>query len=116
MHGQLRQNLAIDLNRALVEPIDHPAVVQPMQACRRIDAGDPQRAEGALALPTVTVGILSSLDDRLFGDTIDPAAGAIVALGLVENLLVRRCACTPRLTRAIDESSANQRGLTDTHR
>jgi hypothetical protein len=53
---------------------------------------DPQRAELALALTTVAVGVLAGLDDGLLGDAIDLAAGTVIALGLFQDLLVA-CAC-----------------------
>ena len=49
---------------------------------------DPQRAELALVLPPVAVGVLAGLDDRLLGGAIDLAPGVVIALGLAKNLLV----------------------------
>ena len=59
-----------------------------MQARRRIDARDPQRAELALLRATVAVGVLAGLDDRLLGGAEDLAPGVVVALRLGENFLV----------------------------
>src|SRR5699024_2763564 len=58
-----------------------------------IDAGDPQTAEIALARTPVAIGILTRLEHRLPGDPVAAAAGAVVALGLLQNLLVACLGC-----------------------
>jgi hypothetical protein len=57
---------------------------------RGVDAGDPEAAELALALTTVTVGVLTGLHHRLLGDAIDVLAATAVTLGQGENFLVTR--------------------------
>ena len=88
MHGQVCQYAAIQANLGLAQPGDQAAVGQAIGARGRVDTRDPQRAELALLLPTVTVRVLASLDDGLLGNVLDATAGAVVTLGAVENLLV----------------------------
>src|SRR5262249_3065044 len=57
-------------------------------AHRGVDARDPQRAELALLLPAVAVGVLPRLHHRFLGDTVDVLAPAAETLRLAENLLV----------------------------
>ncbi len=54
---------------------------------RRIDAGDPQRAELPLALFAVAVGVLQGLLDLDLGGPVQAGFAAPVALGELENLL-----------------------------
>src|SRR5690606_20446712 len=53
-----------------------------------VDAGDPQRAELALALLAADVGVLLRLDDGLLGDAENLAAGIVVTAGEAQHLLV----------------------------
>jgi len=57
-------------------------------ARRRVDALDPQCAEGALAALAVAVGVLHRPLDRLLGDADRILAAAVVALDLFQHLLV----------------------------
>ena len=59
-----------------------------MLARRGVDAHDPQRAEVAFALTPVPVGVLTGLGDGLARYPVGAAARALVALGLLEDLLV----------------------------
>ena len=88
MHGNVREHLAVDFNAGLHQAVDDAAVRQPVQACRRIDAGDPQCAELALVGAAVAEGILARLDDRLLGGAIGLAACVVVALRLLQYFLV----------------------------
>ena len=49
----------------------------------RIDADNPQRAKFALFLAAVTIGVLTGLDDGLFGNPEYFTPSAVVTLGLV---------------------------------
>src|SRR5689334_24948176 len=88
MHGEFGQDLAVDLDAGLHQAVEQPAVRQPMLAGRRIDAGDPQRAELALLGATIAIGILACLDDGLLRGAEYLAAGVVVTLRLGENFLV----------------------------
>src|SRR5580658_3415712 len=59
-----------------------------MRACRRVDALNPQRAELALFLAPVAVGVLAGLDDRLLGSAKYLAPRVVIPLGLAKDLLV----------------------------
>src|SRR5436853_558660 len=78
---EIGQNLAVDLHSGLAEPVDEPAVGQAERAHRRIEALDPERAEGALPALAVAIGILVGLLDRLLGDADGVLAPAVIALG-----------------------------------
>jgi len=88
IHREIRQNLAIDLDIGLLESGNQPAVGQAIGAGTRIDTGNPQRPELTLALFAVTVGVLLRLDNRLFGNTIDPAPGTVITFRLFHYFLV----------------------------
>ena len=53
-----------------------------------VDPLDPQAAELALAGPAVAEGVLPAAHDLLVGGPERPALVAVVALGLLEDLLV----------------------------
>ena len=59
-----------------------------MFTSRGIDAHNPQRAELALLLATVAIGVLSRLYDRLLGHAEAATARSPVALGLGKNSLM----------------------------
>src|SRR5690625_4957749 len=86
--GQVGQNLAVQSDFRLAQTCDQPAVAQAVCPAGCIDPGNPQRAKLPLALAAVTVGILTSLDDRLLGHSEGPRAGPVVAPGLLEDLFV----------------------------
>jgi hypothetical protein len=87
---QIGQHLAVDLDLRLSQAIHESAVFHAGFPGCRVDTGNPEAAELTLALPTVTIGVLSSLHDRLFGDAIDVFAAAAVTLGQGDDLLVAR--------------------------
>src|SRR4029078_13500705 len=64
-HGEIGQNLAVDLNTGLVEPVDKSGIGQPSFAGRGINPLDPQRAESPLLTAAVAILILAGLFDRL---------------------------------------------------
>src|SRR5690606_2775165 len=84
------ENLAVNLDAGQLQAVHHAAVRQAILARTRVDAGDPQGAELALLHATVAVRVLAGLDDRLFRDAIDAAAGAVVALRFFQDFLVSR--------------------------
>src|SRR5690554_3867662 len=88
VHGQIGQNLTIDFNIRFLQASDQTAVRQTVCTGTSVDTGNPQCAERALTVATVTVGILTSLDNRLLGNAEYTATSAVVTFGLLENLLV----------------------------
>src|SRR5690606_25657617 len=85
---QLGKHLAVDADLGLVQPVHEHAVGQPVLPRGGVDPGDPERAEHALAVAAIAVGILPRLHHRFLGDAVDVAAAAAVALRLVQHLLV----------------------------
>src|SRR5690606_34232918 len=73
-----------------LEPVHEPAVGNTVYARRGVDARNPERAELALALPPVAIGVLPGLDDGLLRRAIDLAACAVVTLGLGQDLAMPR--------------------------
>src|SRR5712664_1259084 len=89
-HRQVREHLAFDLDIGALQARHERAVGHSELAHRRVDAGDPQRAERALLLPAVAVGVLPGLHHRLLGDPVDVASAAAESPGLLDDLLVAR--------------------------
>src|SRR6516164_8256186 len=88
VHRDVSEHLAVDLHASLVQAVDDAAIGEAVDTRRRVDARDPERAELALVLPPVAIGVLPGLDDGLLRRAIDLAAGVVVALRLAKNLLV----------------------------
>src|ERR1700722_2398986 len=86
--GEVGQHLAVNHNARLVEPGDEPAVGQSKIADRRVEALNPQSAEGALAPLAVAKRVLVRLLDRLLGDADGVLAPPIITLGSLEDFLV----------------------------
>src|SRR3984885_15015789 len=86
--GEVRQHVAVDLDTGPVQAVDHAAVVEPIDAGRRIDARDPQGAKLPLLGAAVAIRVLTGLDHRLFGGAIDLASGVVIALRLFQNFIV----------------------------
>ena len=85
---QVRQYFTVDLDGRLFQAVDHTAVGQAVDAGRGVDAHDPQTTELTLAYLTVTVGVLTGLDNRLHRHAEHAAAGTVVTFCLLENFLV----------------------------
>ena len=88
VHRKVCQYTSIQRHISPLEAINKTAVGQPVSTRLRVDAGDPQRAELALALPTIAIGILPCLGDCLLGNPEHASSRAIVALGFLQNFLV----------------------------
>ena len=73
---------------ALRQAVDKSAVGEAVLAHGRVDALDPERAEGALLALAVAIGVLHRLLDRLLGDADRILAAAVIALGLLQDFLV----------------------------
>src|SRR5215211_3422335 len=85
---QVRQDLAVDEDARLGEPVNEPAVSQAERPHRGIEPLDPERAKRALLALTAAVSVLRGLFDRLLGDPDGVLAAAIISLGSLQNLLV----------------------------
>src|SRR5580704_15295130 len=66
MHRHVRQNLAVDLDAAELEPVNQLAVGGAVVAGGGSDALNPQRAEVALAISPVAITIAQRAVHRLF--------------------------------------------------
>src|SRR5256712_1555830 len=82
------QDLAIDLDPGDFEPGNQLAVGEPVRARRGVDAHDPQRAEVALALLAVAVGVGEAALDGLARLAVRLAPSADAPLRLLHGLLV----------------------------
>src|SRR5690606_2100386 len=80
--------LAVDRQTGGVQAGDQLAVRQAVNARFGVDARDPQRTHVALVRLAIAIRVLAGLDDGLLRDAEDLAAGVVVALGLLEDLLV----------------------------
>src|SRR5467141_541342 len=89
-NGEVREHLAVDVDVGALQAGHERAVAHAELAHRGVDAGDPQRAELALLLPAVAIGILARLHQRLLRDPVNVLAAAAEALGLLEDFLVAR--------------------------
>jgi hypothetical protein len=90
VNRQVGQYLPVHLNTSLVEAVDQAAVGEAKIAGGGIDALDPQSPKIALLHATVAIRVLHALLDRLPGNADRVLATAIIALGLLQNLLVLR--------------------------
>ena len=79
--GQLA---AVDFDARQVESLDEAVVGHPLGAHGRVDAGDPQLAELALAGLAVAVVVDERMGDLLLGLAVEPGALAPVARGPFE--------------------------------
>src|SRR5258708_19769146 len=71
-HGEIGENLAVDLNAGSLEPVHQLTVRHPRVARGRADALDPQRAE--LAFPDAAVAVRKALP------AVHPFPGPLLAL------------------------------------
>src|SRR5690606_14552219 len=88
-HGDVGENLAINLDRSLLQAVHEHAVGHAVLAGCGIDAGDPQGAELALLGAAIAIGILSGAHHRFVGNAEYVAAAAAETLGGLQDLLVR---------------------------
>src|SRR6185503_4861174 len=81
--GQVGQDLAVDLDLGEPEALDQAVVGQAVGPGPRVDPGDPQLAEVALAVTPVTVRVLHRVQHLLLGLAVQPRAlPAVAARGL----------------------------------
>jgi large subunit ribosomal protein L20 len=84
VHGQVGQDLAVDLDACQLQTLDQAVVGHPVSAGRRVDTRDPQLAEVALAVLAVAVGILHRVQHLLLGLAVQARTLSTVATGLLE--------------------------------
>jgi hypothetical protein len=84
----IRQDLTVEVDTGLAQAVHQAAVGHAIQTRTGVDTGNPQRTELTLALPAVTVGILTCLGNGLLGNTVNTTAGTVVTLGLLQNFFV----------------------------
>src|SRR5262245_63766338 len=90
MDGKVGQHLAVDVDRGPLQSVHERAVAHSLLAYRRVDPGDPQRAEFALLGPAVAIRVLPGLHHRFLRDPVDRVAPAAEAGRLRQDLLVPR--------------------------
>src|SRR5271154_6179500 len=86
--GEIGQHLAVHRDPGFAEAGDKPAVGEPEAPDRRVEALDPQGAEGALAPLAVAEGVLACLLHRVLGNADGVLAPAVIAFGGFEDFLV----------------------------
>src|SRR5690606_19118004 len=79
-HRQVRQDLAVDLDPRLLEPVHEARVAHVVQPGRRVDPRDPQPPEITLALLPVPVRVLPAELDRVLLDPPQLRPGSPVSL------------------------------------
>src|SRR5262249_47663073 len=85
---QIREHLAVDGDAGPLDAVDQLRVGQAVLAGAGVDALDPQRAEVALAVATVAIGVLERLLDALERDAVVGRGTAEIAGPHVDDLLV----------------------------
>src|ERR1700738_1101755 len=71
MHGDVGQDLAIQLDAGLLEPVDELGVTGAIQLAGGVDAHDPQGAELALLLFAAGVSELEAAFDGFLGSLVE---------------------------------------------
>jgi hypothetical protein len=87
-YGQIGENLAIQLNLGLEQPIDENAVAQAALAHCGIDANDPQLAELPFPIAAIPKGIDSGAEESFFGSSQQATTPADKSLHLVKETLL----------------------------
>src|ERR1700744_2886983 len=77
---EIREHLAVDHDARFGQAVDEHAVGHAERADSRIQALNPQRAEGALLALAIAEGILRGLFDRRFGGADGVLAAAVETL------------------------------------
>src|SRR5947209_8467082 len=80
-HGDVGQDLAVELHPGRLEAVDELRVRQAVLACGGVDPRDPQAAEVTLAVAPVAVAVLVGLEHGLLRHPVVTAGVAPVALG-----------------------------------
>src|ERR1700733_772061 len=79
--GDVREDLAVQLDARELEAVDELGVREVVLARRRVDPGDPQPPEVALAVAPVAVAVLVGLEQGLLGYPVVAAGGPPEAPG-----------------------------------
>src|SRR3954447_6938601 len=85
-HGQVGEDLAVDLDAGRLEPLDEPVVGHAVLTRGGVDPGDPQLPEVALALLAVAELVCRGVWQLRLRLALEPAALTAVAAGLLEDL------------------------------
>src|SRR5690606_25281957 len=88
VHSQIGQHTTIERDISLFQAGNQLAVGYTFSTRLSIDPGNPQSAEIALFVATVTIGILTGLDNSLFGHTEYTRTGTVITFCGFQNLLV----------------------------
>src|SRR6185503_10029968 len=89
-HREVGEHLAVHVDARLLQARHELAVGHARVAGAGVDAGDPERAELALLVAAIAVGVLAGPHDRLLGDLEYVPTAAAIPLGLGEDFLVAR--------------------------
>lgn len=81
VHGQVRQDFAVELDVFFGELVDQPGVGGAVQTGSGIDTGDPEAAKRTLFGFAVAVGVLEAFFNGIFSYRVHISAGAKKALG-----------------------------------
>ncbi len=84
---ELGENLAVELNLLGLQDSDEAAVARIESAKRVAESDDPEGTEGALLVPSVTIGVGTGFHDGLFGGGILSAAAPAVSLCRLEKVV-----------------------------
>src|SRR6266487_3947721 len=79
-HREIGEHLPVDLHAALPEPRHESAIAHAVEPGRCVDPGDPERAELALLLAPVAVGVPHGAFGGLLGCLVELAQAAARAL------------------------------------
>src|SRR3954454_19471038 len=84
--GEIREDLAVELDAGLAAAVDELVVRQPVRARGRVDAGDPEAPEGALLVLPVAIGVDERVLDLLLRVLVVGALAPPVPARLLEDL------------------------------
>src|SRR5262245_27019066 len=87
-HGEIGQDLAVEVDVGLLQALDELAVTQALRADGRIDADDPQAAEPALALLSVPRRVGERVEQGFAGRLDQPRTRALAAFRVLQEALV----------------------------
>src|SRR4029453_16711110 len=86
VHGHVGQHFRFALYPGLAQAVHEPQKGQAVLASARPDPGDPQAAELGLAVSSVTVGVLSRVEELFLGHAVALRSRSEVPLRLAEHL------------------------------